>query len=161
MAGSTAAAGESIEARTVGEILDEATSNIRKVPAVWRKLPPEVARLPVKLPPRAMSQALRSLVTNAQDASPADAAVEIGGALSADRLRLDIVDKGKGMPPEILARVGEPFFTTKDPGRGMGLGLFLARAVVESVGGTLIIESSAGKGTTVSVLVPTEVAHVD
>jgi two-component system sensor histidine kinase RegB len=157
MAGSTAAAGESIEARTVGEILDEAMSNIRAVPAVWRKLPPEVTRLPVKLPPRAMSQALRSLITNAQDASPPDAAVEIGGDLSAGRLRLDIIDQGKGMAPEVLARVGEPFFTTKEPGRGMGLGLFLARAVVESVGGTLAIDSRTGGGTTVSVIVPTEI----
>jgi two-component system sensor histidine kinase RegB len=157
MAGSTAAAGESIEARTVGEILDDAMSNIRAVPAVWRKLPPEVTRLPVKLPPRAMSQALRSLITNAQDASPADAPVAITGELAGGRLRLDILDRGKGMPPEILARVGEPFFTTKEPGRGMGLGLFLARAVIESVGGGLAIDARAGGGTSVSVTVPTEI----
>ncbi|HEV8551506.1 MAG TPA: ATP-binding protein, partial [Polyangiaceae bacterium] len=45
------------------------------------------------------------------------------------------------------ARVGEPFFTTKEPGRGLGLGVFLARAFVESHGGALVIEPRAGGGT--------------
>jgi two-component system sensor histidine kinase RegB len=62
------------------------------------------------------------------------------------------------MPSEVLARIGEPFFTTKAPGRGMGLGLFLARAVIEGVGGTLQIDSSAGGGTDVRVALPTDVA---
>ena len=61
------------------------------------------------------------------------------------------------MPGEVLARIGEPFFTTKAPGRGMGLGLFLARAVIEGVGGTLQIDSRAGEGTEVRVVLPTDV----
>jgi two-component system sensor histidine kinase RegB len=56
-----------------------------------------------------------------------------------------------------MARIGEPFFTTKAPGRGMGLGLFLARAVIEGVGGALQIDSQAGEGTEVRVLLPTDV----
>jgi two-component system sensor histidine kinase RegB len=63
------------------------------------------------------------------------------------------------MPDEILARIGEPFFTTKPPGRGMGLGLFLARAVVEGVGGTMQIDSRDGDGTEVRVTLPTDVAR--
>jgi two-component system sensor histidine kinase RegB len=62
------------------------------------------------------------------------------------------------MPSAILERIGEPFFTTKPPGRGMGLGLFLARAVIEAVGGTLQIDSTAGTGTEVRVALPTRVA---
>ena len=54
-----------------------------------------------------------------------------------------------------LARMGEPFFTTKPPGRGMGLGLFLARAVIEGVGGSLQIDTDAG-GTDVLVTLPTD-----
>jgi len=70
-----------------------------------------------------------------------------------------------------MARIGEPFFTTKAPGRGMGLGLFLARAVVEGVGGSLQIDSpadggagseaagsEANVGTEVRVRLPTDVA---
>jgi two-component system, sensor histidine kinase RegB len=53
-----------------------------------------------------------------------------------------------------LARAGEPFFTTKPTGSGMGLGLFLARSLVEKVGGRLAIASQPGRGTTVSVVLP-------
>ncbi|MCA9680038.1 MAG: HAMP domain-containing histidine kinase [Kofleriaceae bacterium] len=157
MAGSTAAAGEGIEARTVDELLDETLTTVRAAPPIERRVPPEVGRLPVKLPPRAVCQALRSLVTNAQDASPADGKVVVSAARDAGGLRLDVLDLGDGMPAEILARIGEPFFTTKEPGRGMGLGLYLARAVVESVGGSLAIDSRLGEGTRVSVVIPTEV----
>ena len=54
----------------------------------------------------------------------------------------------------VLARVGEPFFTTKEPGQGMGLGLFISRAVVEQVGGTLSLDSTQGSGTMVVITVP-------
>jgi two-component system sensor histidine kinase RegB len=57
----------------------------------------------------------------------------------------------------VMARIGEPFFTTKQPGRGMGLGLFLARAVVEGVGGSLQIDTSPGGGTEVRVRLPCDV----
>jgi two-component system sensor histidine kinase RegB len=56
------------------------------------------------------------------------------------------------MPADVLNRAGEPFFTTKDPGRGLGLGLFLARVFAERCGGTLSIES--GAGTTVTLDLP-------
>ena len=63
------------------------------------------------------------------------------------------------MPPNILARIGEPFFTTKEPGRGTGLGLFLAQTIVDGLGGTLAIDSEPGVGTTVHVTVPQEIAQ--
>jgi two-component system sensor histidine kinase RegB len=67
---------------------------------------------------------------------------------------LEVRDHGRGMPPAVLARVGEPFFTTKEPGQGMGLGLFVARALCEQLGGGLEIESTEGRGTTVRMSVP-------
>jgi two-component system sensor histidine kinase RegB len=157
MAGSTAAAGEGIESRTVGEILEDSLSNVRRAPPVKLDVPRDVAALTVKLPARAMSQALRSLITNAQDASDGGGEVEVTAVLAAGKLVIDVADQGAGMPSEILARVGEPFFTTKPPGQGMGLGIFLARAVFESVGGNILIESGPGRGTRVSIVVPTEV----
>jgi two-component system sensor histidine kinase RegB len=102
---------------------------------------------------------MRSLITTAQDASPPTAAVSVAVRSDAGKLALEVRDRGAGMPGEILARIGEPFFTTKEPGRGMGLGLFLARAVVEAVGGTLDIESVAGEGTSVRVTLPTDVSQ--
>jgi two-component system sensor histidine kinase RegB len=52
-----------------------------------------------------------------------------------------------GMTADVVRRAGEPFFTTKPPGEGMGLGLFLVRLVAEKLGGSLRLESELGKGT--------------
>lgn len=147
--------GEGLSPISVGELLEEALLNIRPSPTVHRDVPLELARSPLQLPPRAVSQALRSLITNAQDASPATAAVVLAVRDDETRLAISIRDRGPGMPDEILARIGEPFFTTKPPGRGMGLGLFLARAVIEGVGGSLQIDSTPGEGTEVRVSLPT------
>jgi len=64
------------------------------------------------------------------------------------------------MNPDVLARVGEPFFTTKAAGRGMGLGIFLARTVAERLGGGVTLESSPGAGTTAVLFVPAAAAAV-
>jgi two-component system sensor histidine kinase RegB len=159
MAQGAGTVGESVAASTVGELLDEAMVGTRPTPTVHRDLPADVSRWPVRLPPRAVSQALRSLVTNAQDASPPHAAVVVTVRREDAMLSISIRDRGAGMPSEVLARIGEPFFTTKAPGRGMGLGLFLARAVIEGVGGTLEIESVVDQqgGTEVLVTLPTDV----
>jgi two-component system, sensor histidine kinase RegB len=158
MAQGAGTVGESVATCTVGELLEEALVGARDAPAVHQDVPAELAQTALRLPPRAVSQALRSLITNAQDASPPGTAVEITARGGGDRLELVIRDRGAGMPSAILERIGEPFFTTKAPGRGMGLGLFLARAVVEAVGGTLQIDSTAGVGTEVLVALPTSVA---
>ncbi len=58
------------------------------------------------------------------------------------------------MSPGILNRIAEPFFTTKAPGSGMGLGTFLARAFAEKLGGSLVFESEPGRGTTAVLELP-------
>ena len=58
------------------------------------------------------------------------------------------------MSPEVLARVGEPFFTTKEVGQGTGLGLFLTRSVIERLSGSMEIDSTLGQGTTVAIELP-------
>jgi two-component system sensor histidine kinase RegB len=158
MAQGAGTVGEGVAACTVGELLDEALVGIRDAPVVHRDIPPDLVRTGLRLPPRAVSQALRSLVTNAQDASPPTASVVVAVGCDDDTLEIAIRDRGAGMPGAILDRIGEPFFTTKPPGRGMGLGLFLARAVIEAVGGSLHIHSRAGIGTEVRVTLPTDVA---
>lgn len=163
MAGGAGTIGEGVATLTVSALLDESLTGVRADPAVRREVTPAVAATQVRLPPRAISQALRSLVTNAQDAAPQGPAVLVAATLveapgGGAGLRVDIVDRGPGMPPEVLARVGEPFYTTKAPGRGMGLGLYLARAVVEGVGGTMVIESAPARGTRLTVIVPVGVA---
>jgi len=159
MAQGAGTVGESVATCTIGSLLDEALAGIRDAPVVHRDVPAAIVGTVLRLPPHAVSQALRSLVTNAQDASPSTAAVVIAARCEAGTLELVIRDRGAGMPDEILERIGEPFYTTKPPGRGMGLGLFLARAVIEAVGGTLQIDSAAGTGTEVRVLLPTDVSQ--
>jgi two-component system NtrC family sensor kinase len=66
-------------------------------------------------------------------------------------LRVTVTDTGTGMPPEVLARAGEPFFTTKAHGKGTGLGLAMARQFAEQDGGALRLESTPGKGTVVTL----------
>ncbi len=157
MAQGAGTVGEGVTACTVGELMAETLSNIREAPRVVSELSDDVAGAVLRMPPRAVSQALRSLVTNAQDASPPNAAVVITTRLDGDDLAVTIRDRGPGIPPELMARVGEPFFTTKQPGRGMGLGLFLARAVIEGVGGSMDIHSTPGGGTEVRVRLPSDV----
>lgn len=150
--------GENIATCSVAELIDDVLIGIRDSPRVVRDMSPEVANAGLRVPRRAMSQALRSLVTNAQDASPPTAAVVIAIQRDGDRLVVAIRDRGGGMSEAVRNRIGEPFFTTKAPGRGMGLGLFLARAVIEGVGGELRIDVDSGVGTEVRVRIPVDVA---
>jgi two-component system sensor histidine kinase RegB len=158
MARGAGTVGENIAGCTVAELLDDLAVGLRAAPVLHRDVPDDVGRSALRIPRGALGQALRSLVTNAQDASPANAAVVLAARRDGDQLVVAIRDRGEGIPGDVMARIGEPFFTTKPPGRGMGLGLFLARAVIEGVGGVLDIASPApGGGTEVRVRVPADV----
>jgi two-component system sensor histidine kinase RegB len=91
---------------------------------------------------------------NALQASPLGAEVLLRVEATAQALRLEVRDSGPGIPPEVLPRVGEPFFTTRAPGAGMGLGVFLARSLSEQLGGSFSLTSEAGTGTRAVVQVP-------
>jgi signal transduction histidine kinase len=71
----------------------------------------------------------------------------------AGRAVLTVADRGVGMPPEVLARLGEPFFTTRGD-RGSGLGVGICMRIVEEHGGTLTFRSTVGDGTTATVGLP-------
>ena len=129
------------------------------VPAVRVEYAGDTERLTTVVPRRAFAQALRGLVENACQASPLDATVSLRVArdevVGADRrVVFEVADRGSGIPADILPRLGEPFFTTKPPGQGMGLGIFLARAVIERLGGQLAIRSTPGEGTTATLSLP-------
>ena len=71
-----------------------------------------------------------------------------------DLFRVAVADQGPGLSPEAVLRAGEPFYTTKEPGRGLGLGLFLAGVFAERLGGSLKLESEVG--TTATLELPTQ-----
>ncbi len=107
------------------------------------------------LPIRAAVEALSGLVKNALDASPQGEPVVLEGMQFTDeRVRFLIRDQGVGMTPETLERVVEPFFTTKGPGQGMGLGAFLAYLFAQTLGGHLSFESAPGRGCTAILELP-------
>lgn len=110
--------------------------------------PPPYVRVPVT----AVQQAVRNLVKNALDAGGQNVRVEFGGARGTCWVRVS--DTGTGMTEDVLERAEEPFFTTKEPGHGMGLGLFLVRVVMERLGGRLKLQSKAGEGTRATLRFP-------
>jgi two-component system sensor histidine kinase RegB len=110
--------------------------------------------LEVHLPAETTRQILTALVKNALDASESGQPVELSAKSSGGRLCFTVRDRGHGMPPQTLAHLGEPFFTTKEPGHGMGLGTFLARVFAENLHGSLEYESAAGEGTTAILELP-------
>lgn len=115
---------------------------------------PAWERQPLWLPEEAVAQAIRNLLHNALDASDGDEAVTLQVACDGTELSLVVVDRGHGMSPDVLDRAGDPFFTTKEPGRGIGLGLFLTRNVITRLGGNLRFKSVPGVGTTATVVLP-------
>jgi two-component system sensor histidine kinase RegB len=91
-----------------------------------------------------MVQAISSLLRNAFDASSSDDRVLLRFGARDGMARIEVRDRGAGMPRDTQLRAGEPFFTTKEAGKGLGLGLFLVRTFVERSGGTLDFDVSDG-----------------
>jgi len=107
-----------------------------------------------------LSQVLVNLVRNAIDAQAqigARGPVALALAVEGERVIFTIRDRGPGLSSEVLSRLGEPFFTTKPAGRGMGLGIYLAQAFAEKVGGELAFARREGGGTEARLSMPRDV----
>lgn len=100
---------------------------------------------------------LVNLAANARDAimdTGWPGTIRLAAALDGDLLRIDVIDDGAGMAKATLARASEPFFTTKAPGRGTGLGLPMAYGFAKTSNGRMVINSRLGMGTTISLWLP-------
>jgi two-component system sensor histidine kinase RegB len=104
-------------------------------------------------PAHGLERALRVLLQNALQATPGGE-VRLRARCTPGGIGVDVVDDGPGMAPDVMARAGEPFFTTKAPGQGSGLGLFVARTLAEQLGGSLELRSEPGRGTTARMELP-------
>uniref|UniRef100_UPI0022EB42C0 histidine kinase famiy protein n=1 Tax=Falsiroseomonas oryzae TaxID=2766473 RepID=UPI0022EB42C0 len=122
-----------------------------------RRLPP------IRVDPVHLEMALLNVLINARDAMP-DGGVatvetslvelEPNGLPGGRYVTLSVIDQGQGMPPHVLERATEPFFTTKKAGLGTGLGLAMAHGFTQQSLGRMEIESAVGRGTTVRFLFP-------
>jgi signal transduction histidine kinase len=99
-----------------------------------------------------LAQVLANLAGNALDAVAAGGVVRISAKCDAERLVIEVADRGHGMDAALAERVMQPFVTTK--ANGTGLGLPLARRLVEAHGGRLVLESEPGVGTTARIEIP-------
>src|SRR5205823_12389310 len=100
----------------------------------------------IEADPRRLKDALFNLVGNAVEATPEGGKVEVEIEEIERSARIAVRDSGRGMPPEVLDRLGTPFFTTRD--EGTGLGVVTARAAFAQHGGSLVYSSEPGRGTT-------------
>ncbi|WP_313176124.1 ATP-binding protein [Massilia sp.] len=138
-----------------GAVADSVEIETGFAPALW----------PVRVEPLQFDLALLNLAINARDAMGGSGRLAIAarnatldhppeGLPSGDYLLLTVQDEGAGMTPEVLARALDPFFTTKSPGQGTGLGLPQAYAFATQAQGLLTLHSTPGKGTRVQIYLP-------
>jgi signal transduction histidine kinase len=108
--------------------------------------------------PDAIEQTLINLLINAaQAADKPDSHIRLDvrrGASGKESLVLEVEDNGCGMDAGTAARVFDPFFTTKEEGMGTGLGLYISKNLLESVGGSISVQSERGRGATFRVVIP-------
>ncbi|WP_187274247.1 ATP-binding protein [Paenibacillus sp. N3.4] len=100
-----------------------------------------------------LKQAFINLIKNAIEAMPDGGQIDIDlRSEGADSVRIVFKDRGQGIENDVLARLGEPFYTTKE--KGTGLGIMITYKIIEDHRGHLVVESKVGEGTVVSVTLP-------
>lgn len=154
----SAAAGETRAEGGASEALDMYLGNLIER---WQASRPNVTprvRASGSMPPpdvvadQTLSHALLNVFNNAADVSPDD--VEIDAVWTEEKLVLEVRDRGPGLSDVVQEHAGEPFFSTKEPGEGMGLGLFLARGTIERLGGEVRLANREDGGALCRVQLP-------
>ncbi len=97
---------------------------------------------------RQLQEVLFNLIRNAGQAINSPGRITVRARTQGQTVRIEIEDTGLGIPADKLSKIYDPFYTTKEPGKGTGLGLFIVRQIVERNKGRITVESTVGKGTT-------------
>lgn len=109
---------------------------------------------PVLIDPQQIKQVLINLLKNALEATPDGGRITILSKVENSNARVSIVDSGSGIPPEMISKIFDPFYTTKK--KGTGLGLVVCQKIIEEHGGKISIQSDEGKGTEITFILPVE-----
>jgi PAS domain S-box-containing protein len=123
---------------------------------IWREFAKEAPH--IQADRQQLQQLFLNLFTNASDAMPQGGTLTIRVAAQPESMQVivEVADTGMGIPPEILSKMAEPFYSTKPEGKGTGLGLAICRRIMKEHNGTfdIVSEGIPGKGTTVSISLP-------
>lgn len=118
-------------------------------------------RLTLRCDPEAMKHILLNLLSNAADAVEPGGSIRLSAGWDGERLTLICEDDGCGIQPENMESLFNPFFTTKPPGKGTGLGMFIVYSEVEKLGGSIEVESEPGRGTRFTISIPERGGRTD
>ncbi len=148
---------------TAGDLVSRVCDVLRpslQAAGITLRIDTPAAAVPILVDTTNLELALLNLMTNAVDA------MTRGGTLTnrlleqaPGRVRIDVTDTGHGIPAELMPRIFEPWVSTKQPGRGTGLGLPIARDVIAAHGGSISVTSDVGRGTTFTIDLPTDTAR--
>jgi signal transduction histidine kinase len=139
----------------VEALLERAVAEVSRLHGpgrIARRLDPSLPELPSHAEP--LVRVLVNLLDNGLRASAPGEVVELCATASERELRIEVIDHGNGMSAGLLRLTQQPFFSTRAPGAGTGLGLFVARRIVRTLGGSLALRSIPGVGTRALVSLP-------
>ncbi len=145
-------AGERLRKVGLADFLAETAARCSLPDGITLETDTEETGVTLVIPEAGMTRVIRALVKNCVDAGAS--IIKIRGRREDGHAVIEIADNGSGMDEATRNRAAEPFFTTKDAGSGMGLGLYLARTMAERLGGSMELESERGRGTTVLLRLP-------
>ncbi|MEE9233539.1 MAG: HAMP domain-containing sensor histidine kinase, partial [Nitrospirales bacterium] len=101
--------------------------------------------------PHELSQAFVNIITNAIQAMGAQGILKFSTTARDNEIKITIQDNGQGIPRHLLPKIFDPFFTTKQQGEGSGLGLTIARRIIQKYAGQILVDSKEGEGTTCQI----------
>jgi two-component system NtrC family sensor kinase len=147
----------------VHAILDEVINGLKarefKVEdiAIQRKYQPNLPK--ILLDPDQIRQVFLNIINNAGDAITGPGTITISSAVKGDNVLVTIKDTGRGMTSEQMEKIFDPFYTTKEVGKGTGLGLSVSLSIVESMGGTITVQSLPEEGSSFTISLPMKREH--
>jgi two-component system NtrC family sensor kinase len=145
----------------INALLDEVVNKLKKVEfkakhiEIVSEYSPDLPHILAE--PDPLRQVFGNILINAGDAITDKGLITVSTQVNEGMVYVKIKDNGKGIPPENLQNIFNPFFTTKGGGKGTGLGLSIAASIVKYLGGTIKVKSIEGKGSSFTVLLPVNV----